>query len=311
MATRNRSLKSQLQYAVRECFRPGMSKHSAKQQMSKEERQKINFSYKSRDEKLDVAKNFANWEKTAHPEVHMVRDIKPSHINEFLREKAESGCAQATLNGYASSLRSIALQCAETYKGVQINAREIVTPKVDLAKIRTMPLDREDRDRLMVDARDRPRSDTLSKGLEISRACGARADEIVYVRREDIAADGSSVHLEGKGGRERTVHVYDEKAREKLIELREKTLEGDRVVPIKADSLEQALRRSMERIGISGKYDDTGFHAARKLWARDRYDFYRKELGLSISEASGLINLDLGHSYERVGLLETYIGEVN
>jgi len=85
-------------------------------------------------------------------------------------------------------------------------------------------------------------------------ATGLRVSELCSVRVGDVAADGSSIHINGKGSKDRVVYVGNKKLMAALVERRRKrTGEADQAAPLLLNSKSrplkpQTLRRRMHRV---------------------------------------------------------------
>lgn len=300
-----RPLKHQLEYAVTANKAIGQSKHADKGQGKNGVRHDgRSYSYRAAEARIKLAKQFGEYMRDVYPEIKLAKDIKAEHINNFLKTK--SGCSEYTLMTYASNLRSIVKAVEKTYHvDLNIKKNDIKVPEEQKTAVRTREMD--EKDILRVHASFIPKSNG-DRAMTISRCCGARAEEIVTLRKRDIYTKGDDlyIHLKGKGGRERDVRVVDKDQGRRLLELTEYMEDDQRVVPIKVDSIEKSLTRHLKSVGLKDKYENTGFHAMRKTWAQQVYDDYRKDH--TKQQSIEYVNEQLGHGAERdVALLGRYV----
>lgn len=307
-----RSMKQQLTYVVRNNSAFGQSKHSDKGKGKSGVRHDgRSYSYATFNARLDTAKQFGGWITQNHPDLEMANKLTKDHINNFLAEKAET-CTNDTLKSYASNLRALVKEVESTYKcELEIKSRDIITPFVERDPVRTIPFNEKDFEDLR---KTYEKDSTGDKALALEKATGARAEELVTIRKEDIIIekDRAIVHISnGKGGRERDVIVKDAASTRKLIDIRNITRDGERICPIKVDSLHKSLERHMKAMGIKEYYKDTSVHAMRKMWAQEEYDRCRRE-GMSKLETIKYVNIQLGHGAERdVALLGRYVHNIH
>ena len=98
----SRNLKYQFLQAINNSFSESVDKHSEKSNGIRNT-DKI-YSYSSRSNLINLSANFSNFMKEHFPEVHMVKEVCPHHIQEFLVSKANH-CSQATLTQYWSYVK--------------------------------------------------------------------------------------------------------------------------------------------------------------------------------------------------------------
>ena len=81
---------------------------------------------------------------------------------------------------------------------------------------------------------------------------GARAEEITNIRAKDIKLEQKIIHIHnGKGKRSRDIPIQD-KDMGRLSELIMALRPEEKLVPVRANSLNQYLARQCFRLGITG-----------------------------------------------------------
>ena len=81
----------------------------------------------------------------------------------------------------------------------------------------------------------------------------------------------------------------------------------EKLVPVRANSLNQYLARQCFRLGITGyKEAKTGIHAIRKMYATEAY-LARLNSGMRKEEAWGEVSGILGHGKDRMDLFKVYV----
>ncbi|WP_414834297.1 tyrosine-type recombinase/integrase [Afifella sp. YEN Y35] len=101
--------------------------------------------------------------------------------------------------------------------------------------------------------------DTIFAILLLS-ATGLRVSELCSIRAADLSGDGSTIHITGKGSRDRIVYVADEKLRNGLIERRAARIHeagitaplllNSRGTPLQPQTLRRRLHRLRQGLGI-------------------------------------------------------------
>jgi integrase len=300
---------NQLQSAVRESRAFGQQKHALDKDMRHDGR---TFSHTAMQSRLDTARNFGKFMTEMHPEITAAVNVRAGHVNEWLNTKATS-CSPFTLTRYSSEMRAILKEAGNLYNHNFANEiNEIKAPKVE--REYEPPRNSHGMDaadiRALHDSYD-PGS-TGDRACALSHAAGLRAGGIVSVTPADIQieSDRATVTVTEKGGRTRTVSVYDAKDIAELQRIREMVPEQARLVPMQTDSLERSLDRHLEKLGLSDKYHYTSSHAMRKEWAQREYDRYRQDHNKLASIQH--TNEALGHGAQRdVDLLGRYVNDIN
>lgn len=300
------SLKSQLKNAVHKSFKEGRNKHEEKIRNKKWREMGNSWSYETKHDRLDNASRLANFISSQFSEIKLANEIKVEHIQAYLDDCRDRGATQATLQGYASNCRALCRELENTYKSMgKIDTRKIKTPTAVNKKIRDHQMKEDVRDELI-----KSNNTNVINAAILSAAFGLRSQEITKVKAKDIyEKDGKIMcHVErGKGNRNREVVAMNEERGRKALLLKEKYSDEDKLVPIKDKSLERAVTRELKKSGKHEKY--IGLHAARKTWAQENYDNYRKKH--TKLETIRYINEQLGHSGDRdVELLEKYVARI-
>ncbi len=287
-----RNLKYQLKTCVEQNFKEGMDKHSIKQCGGGNG--KI-FSYADRSNLINFTSNFANWMKDNYPEVKMAKDINSNHVQSFLNSKSNN-CSRATLKQYVSKANKMAKLINNTYnQDIKFN---VVAPvsKSSNQPLRNKQMEVNHYNKLISKMRD----GNGKNALMITKNFGLRVSEVTKLQNRDIDLDKGVIRVVGgKGGRDREVPIRSQEQRQVAEQLKATVRqETDRIVPIKPNSINMALSRAMDRIGVGEEYSDTGIHSIRKLYAQEQYNYYRSS-GMEINQALGEVSRDLGHSLER------------
>lgn len=287
-----RNLKYQLKTCVEQNFKEGMDKHSIKQCGGGNG--KI-FSYADRSNLINFTSNFANWMKDNYPEVKMAKDINSNHVQSFLNSKSNN-CSRATLKQYVSKANKMAKLINNTYnQDIKFN---VVAPvsKSSNQPLRNKQMEVNHYNKLISKMRD----GNGKNALMITKNFGLRVSELTKLQGRDIDLDKGVIRVVGgKGGRDREVPIRTQEQRQVAEQLKATVShETDRIVPIKPNSINMALSRAMDRIGVGEEYSDTGIHSIRKLYAQEQYNYYRDQ-GMEINQSLSFVSRDLGHSLER------------
>lgn len=299
-----RNLKWQFLNAINNNFKEGMDKHSLKAD-GMMDKTRI-FSYSDRENLKDVASNFSNYMKENYSEVKMVKDIKSEHIQGFLNSKADS-CSKKTLEQYASKFNKLENVVNSTY-GTNASYKGFVVPAtVEQTKIRNVAMTKNDFKKLENGFANSKSS--AKEAIQLSSKLGLRVSETVKLQGRDINLDKGTVFIkDAKGGRDRDVPIRNED-KQYFANLKASVGATERICPVQSDSINKAVQRTMERVGIADKYKDTSIHSIRKMYAQEEYDRYRAE-GMEIDKALGQVSVQLGHSENRLELMKEYVLDI-
>lgn len=297
-----KNIKAQFFHAIDCSFKEGVSKHSYKKEYGNDFGNRI-FSYQTRSNLKDTARDFASFMKQNHGEIRFVKDIKKEHVSEFLQSKTSS-CSAKTLQQYQTRLDKIGKCCAEIFKkeiDYKVKAPEPVSKN---EKVRTLAMDRNDLAKVLETGK---KSDSLM-AIKLSEAFGLRVSETIKIRPKDIQND--TLHIvKSKGGRDRFLEIRTSHQREVLNELKHfRDVPNNKpILKVKADSVNNYLHRNLERNGIS-KYAEhkTGLHSIRKMYATERYNELRST-GLNHRKAWDKVSDELGHGKKRDDLFKIYV----
>ena len=296
-----RNLRYQFLHAIESNFKEGMSKHSIKQagQMNGT---RI-FSYSDRNNLIGLSSNFCTYMKENYPEVKMVKDINSNHIQGFLNSKA-STCSSATLKQYESKFNKLEKVVNNTYH-CHANYKGFSTPHgVNATKIRNSSMSKSDFKKLENSFSNSKSSAKVA--IQLTARAGLRVSECTKLQGRDIDLNKGVIRvIDGKGGRDREVPIR-EQDRQYFTVLKSQYRDMERVCPVHSDSINKAISREMERIGIKSNYEDTSIHAIRKMYAQEQYDAYREQ-GMEINQALGAVSVDLGHGEQRIQLMKEYV----
>ena len=287
---RIRSMRQQLINAIDKNFKPGMDKHSIKNEVGSNNTRI--YSYSDRRNLVKFTSNFSNWIKENHGEVRLATQIKSEHVQEFLNLKAKT-CSKATIEQYVSKSNKMQNLINATYNSHNKLNLTIPDTGKDIYRNKQMTLEH-------YKILQKNMSGNGLKALECAKNFGLRVDEISNLRKGDINLDKKIVRvINGKGGRDRDVYLKTKEQLGVAIKLYNSRLAlTERVVPIKSDSINRALNRAMQKIKLKDEYEKTGIHSIRKLYAQQEYDRCRNK-GMSIEKARAVVSKQLGHSEER------------
>jgi site-specific recombinase XerD len=111
---------------------------------------------------------------------------------------------------------------------------------------------------------DLRRSETLAQlplALRLMLCTGIRVGELCKVRVEDVAPDGTSLRIHGKGSRDRVAYICDDGLRRELrrtVMERQRTTGGHAALflnryglPMKPQSVRSSLRRHADQVGLA------------------------------------------------------------
>ena len=317
-----KNLKAQLNWAVQSSFKGndkinggyGSSKHS--DMASGQKNGKI-YSWGSYHGRIETACQFASFVRENYPDVRNVNQLTSEMAESFLLSKAGS-CTTETIDTYRSNLASLGENINRTYASAHVDLR--------VGKIVGTTSNKESRCKAMTSSdlaalRDsyRPGS-TGHKAVSIAEHTGCRASEIVRLTGNSIAIHGSSsasVYVKnGKGGRDREIKISDPASVRALADIKASVVDGERIVPCKAGSIQKSINRHMKALGgsaggsMKSEYASTGFHAIRKNFAQREFDRVRQS-GCSRQESLDHVSKQLGHGTGRdLATLQRYVENI-
>jgi integrase/recombinase XerD len=102
---------------------------------------------------------------------------------------------------------------------------------------------------------------TLATAVQIMVSTGIRVGELCKLRVEDVAPDGSSLRVQGKGSRDRVAYISDAALRTELLEVTQRRRQAADTcgalflnryqLPIKPQSVRSKLRRYADEVGFA------------------------------------------------------------
>lgn len=296
-----RNLKYQFLNAINSNFKEGMDKHSLK--ASRMMNNTRVFSYADRKNLIDVASNFSNYMKKNYNDIKMVKDIKAEHIQSFLNSKSNN-CSKKTLEQYATKFNKLQNIVNSTY-GTNANYKGFVVPaSKENTKIRNIAMSKKDFEKLQNGFKNSTSS--AKQAIELTSKLGLRVSETVKLQGRDINLQNGTVHVaDGKGGRDRDVPIRPQD-KQYFSDLKASVGEYERICPVQPNSINRAINRCMESVGIANTYQDTSIHSIRKMYAQEMFDYYREQ-GMTINQSLGSVSVDLGHSENRIELMKEYV----
>ena len=158
----------------------------------------------------------------------MITDIKTVAINKFLNGLAEEGCSVSKISKCRAMLIQI-FDFAESNEAVKRNPARLAKVMRDMDKAET----KKDafRDEEVKRLREKLPKDKLGHSIRLLLGSGLRVQELLALKKEDIAEDGSMLEVK------RAVKMVDGKA----VLGTTKSKAGMRVVPIPESYRESAL----------------------------------------------------------------------
>lgn len=195
--------------------------------------------------------------------------------------------------------------------GTNANYKGYVVPtSKENTKIRNVSMSHEDFAKLQNSFANS--SSSAKYAIELSGRCGLRVSECSKLQGRDIVLNGDNSYINvknSKGGRSRQVPI-NKSDMAYFTELKEQF--GDttqRICPAQPNSINKAINRHMQQIGLDKKYKDTSIHSLRKMYAQDQFNNLREQ-GYSIQESMGKVSVLLGHSEDRETLMREYILDI-
>lgn len=301
-----RNIKYQFYQAIEGSFERGVDKHAVKRDIGLGT-DRI-YSDKDKSNLIDTSALFSKFLKEQFPDIRMVKEIRPRHVQSFIDKAAET-CSEATVKQYITRLTKLSKIVNARY-GIHTSFQCALPVIVKPGKIRTVAMTRTDLTAICARGRD-----SQSKNAVLLTAeCGLRVNSLVNMQVRDVDFEKRVLHVyKDKGGRSRDVKLNDT-----AIALLRKLCDGkypkqylftgkDSKGHICGDTVNKFLRENARRCGIT-RYTDskTGVHCIRKMHAQEVYKA-AIEAGKSHKEALWEVTLDLGHSSIRMEVLEAYL----
>ena len=265
----------------------------------------------------DTAKNFSNWLAQKHPEVRLVTEIQPEHVQAWIDDRSEHW-STATLENHITHIKYMEEQAKKAYGADKVHFFEPEKIKKPEKKesVRSKAMSKKDIDILREAMKD---SRSFAKdALEITVRAGLRIDEVAHLRAEDINLTQKTIYVSPEGaknGRERTVPIRDSD----LIyfhELLARSPDTGYLTQIEAKSIDKAIRRYMKSAvdedgrSLAEKYPNETVHSIRKRYATDRMQEERGSIPLADRKEEmkhwNKVSSELGHGEGRSNLYKAY-----
>ena len=297
-----KNLKYQFLQAVEKQFAPGVSKHSLKRTEGIGNGRI--FSFADRKNLVDFSANFANFITANYQDIKYVRDIKVEHAQAFINNRANY-CTYATVTQYISKLRKLYILLDKVYGGCKkfynVDMPDVTAENTE--KLRTISMTIEDF--LVLREHLKDKKSYAKVAVELAGRFALRASETVKLQARDINLVENKIYIiDSKGGRSRTIKITEAEDIEYLKEIINGKEEKDRLVPLRKNSVNKFLNRSLEKCGIDKKYKaaKTGIHSIRKM-AADIYFNRCLDNGMSVKEATQATSVYIGHGKDRKELM--------
>ena len=239
-----KNLKYQFLQAIETEFTPGVSKHSLKKTEGLGNGRI--FSYADRKNLVDFSANFANFITSNYPKVKYARDIKVDQAQSFINNRA-GYCTYATITQYVSKLRKLNILLDNVYGSCK-NFSKVEMPPVtaeNTKKLRTISMPNEEF--LLLREYLKNRKSKAIVGIELAGRFALRASEVVKLQTRDVNLEKNEIYIiDSKGGKSRTIKITETEDYNYLKEIIRGKEEKERLVPLKEDSLNKFLKRSLD-----------------------------------------------------------------
>lgn len=300
-------LKSELNNCISKSLMIGTSKRGYKATHNGKTDGKI-FGIQTAETLRATANQFSKWMDRSYPDVK-IRHITAEHVNEWVREHERTWSRKTSLDKL-SDMRSIMDKAERVYHKCRFKPEALCEAQGRVEKVRDRAMTREDYESLKRSFESRESRSEAVTALELSGRFGLRVAECADYRNgaQSIDIEHRTLHIVGKNGKWRDIPIR-EKDIPYMTALKERIGDRGRLCgTTRAESLDRAIRREMERIGVSKSYERTTQHAIRKMYARERMDEERA-VGKSEREAWETVQAELGHGEKfRQPLYDAYIG---
>lgn len=259
---------------------------------------KAGGSFKTRDARVQHVERFAVWLKGANIQIKSIEHIKAKHLRDFSRARLDEGIKPRTIANEMASLRGVLRHEGRhqlvalpelSNKSLGLGGQSRVGSKTALTPERV--------DELVAFIID----EGIRAIIFLEQALGLRGEEAVKSGKslktwaKDLKMGRPVRVIYGtKGGRPRTVFVFD---RERAVEAVEVALKiaatrGGKLIDKPNEKTAMGrYSRQMHAAGFRGK--ESG-HALRYQFAHDQFHGYLEQ-GLSRGEALSAVAMDLGH----------------
>ncbi len=298
------NLAFQMNTAINHAFRPGFDKHAGKH--TGESMSKV-CSFNEKRSLQQVAFQFKDFAKQHYPQLRLVKNIRSEHWQSFLNEKSKT-CSYATLKNYISRISKLGVLCGNRFRfnanwsGNLLAPASMKTPKNE--KLRIQMMDKADLEKVMKYGCHNCTSKAIA-AIDLAYRFGLRAYEASHLRVKDVDLNKMRLCVTGKGGRIRYLQICP-KDIDLLISLCTRKTQNEKLIGIKANSINQQLNRILKKLDLKKKYPVSSIHAIRKLKAQEIWDEKRNQ-GWNKKETMNYVASFLGHGKGRYDIINIYV----
>lgn len=295
----------QFSSAINDCCKFGADKHSIKSSEGADHRI---YSYAARDDMISFSKQFSHYMKERFPEVRQVKEITIEHINSFLASRTD--ITDKTMRHDVSCINKLELVCSKKFHLEGLDWRtDRVVPKMEKERVRDAVF--SDKQISMLKEYFDSKGDSYGKtAFYIAERTSCRVSEIVKLQARDLKTfpdgTGALAIIDSKGKRSREIEL----TKDDVIFFKDiigKKIGNERLVPLRANSVNQYLHRACEKLGFENILEcKTGYHSLRKATIRKFYREHLDEEGPRKCREHCLERL--GHSGSRSDLAKVYLG---
>ena len=295
----------QFSSAINDCCKFGADKHSIKASEGSDHRI---YSYAARDDMISFSKQFSHYMKEYFPEVRQVKEITIEHINSFLASRTD--ITDKTMRHDVSCINKLELVCSKKFHLEGLDWRtDRVVPKMEKERVRDVVF--SDKQIAMLKDYFSTKSDSYGKAaFFIAERTSCRVSEIIKLQARDLKVNpdgtGALAIIDSKGKRSREIELTKDDVKFFKEIIGEKS-GNERLVPLRANSVNQYLHRACEKLGFTNITDaKTGYHSLRKATIRQFYKEHLQEEGPKKCLEHCLERL--GHGHSRSDLARIYLG---
>jgi len=296
----------QMTSAIDNGFRPGMDKHSDKNQNHNESTYKI-YSYASRNEMIDFAHRFGKFMKEHYPDIRQVKGIGIEQVNAYLASKGN--VTQKTMQHEVACLNKLSL-CVNKKFGISTDfTTGRIVPVMEVKRKRDVVFTKEQVQGLK-EYFDTKKDCYSKTAFYIGERFALRASEITKLQYRDIDWENKKLHIiDSKGKRSRVIDITGDDIAF-LKKITQSLADKDRLIPLKSDSICAYLNRACKHLG----YDNitqakTSYHSLRKYSISLKMQEKEKELGSKKAAKQYCMDY-LGHSKNRSDLQSVYLHNI-
>lgn len=318
------SIINQVNMCIREIDMIGKSKRAAKKNGVKGI-----HSYKTKNEVLKIAKQFANWARSERG-VKNLHDLTEADYQAFLESKAHTTLDyRRSIETHLRLLQEGLNRRAERYGKEAIRfvpEKRLIAPRRRLEAVSNRSYSERE-----VKAIKERVSPSTARAVALMRNLGLRVSESVQLRVEHV--QGDFIRIEGdtitKGGRDREIPI-PASFQQELEQMCLGKTEGERLVPLMAGTVMDDVKEACRELNIKSR----GTHGFRHSYARERvqqemtteqkamfercldryaegkkadYGVYDKELYDATKAIMDKIHGELGHGKNRFDLAVRYM----